>query len=203
MNYEAEPLYFLGVPGCGKTFLACRMLPSILRASGWPVLVIDRAHDNKNFASLGFSETYSYSEALTRAAQLRQHVRYYPRHPDHVTWLFQALEAYQNKNTNPNRKDGAGVIVFFDEWGNVYTNRSVPIQVETVFLSHRHLETTLIVTTQYVGAMSPAVVSCAKRAYVFKHTGNRSLVRLNEEYNLDRDQVRALTVPGEHIVWSR
>jgi hypothetical protein len=190
MSFEHELRFYVGAPGAGKTELAVRHLRELILASGCPAIILDPI-GARNFDPLGLGITEDPGAAIRAVWDEGRNVRFMPSVKEHYDAVFAAA-----------RRRGRAIILV-DELANVISPWSITPGISLVFRAHRHLQVTVLCTTQYVGDFPPVLLSVATRAYVFRTAGDRALSRLEQEYGLPPDRVRSLPVPGHFIEWSR
>lgn len=171
--------WYVGVPGAGKTTLACSHLARDSRANGWPCLVLD----SSDVAQLAHVPHVRSVAELERAVwQLGEHAAYIPQNGDDVERV--AARALELRQVN----------LLVDEaafWLSSHKGRDGSLL--RLMRAHRHAQVRLYLTTQHLSADVPqAALSCAPELYVFRCTANVVLDRLEREYGMDRSLIANL-----------
>lgn len=171
--------WYIGQPGAGKTTLAAAHACDLVSATGWPLVCIDSA----GVAQLEHvPRAQTAEEAICAAWDRREHVAFTPRAENDVERVARASLG------------GGHVVLLVDEaafW--ISSRRGTGSSLLRLMRAHRHAKVYLLLTTQHFSADVPQeAISCAPEIYVFACQSPAVLDRLEREYALSREVVKAL-----------
>jgi hypothetical protein len=178
--------FYVGVPGCGKSFLALRRAAAL----GKPVIALDcRSMLPPECAP----EVHTLPAALRRVFDLGESVRFRPRTVPELDGAFAAA-----------RKVGKRfpVTIIFDEPFVFLSANYCPPVMEDCCRTQRGLDLHIFLTTQQPQDIPARVRNCASAAFVFKCTDENS-IKAVRSWAPDPARVAALSKENhEYIAWS-
>lgn len=183
LQKTTEVRWYVGIPFCGKTWLAKKHLGELVSATGWPALILDSIGEQTLQA---WPHARSMREAIEWVWGAGQHATYIPRSLDEVEALARAC------------CDPGGVNLFIDESHSWLGACSRESPLLTLMRTRRHARANILMTTQhYTGDIPHEARSCAPRTYVFRCTDTAVLDALRKE-GLDISRIPNLP-PREYI----
>lgn len=197
MNPRAGCSYYFGETQYGKTTLALAHVAQDVRATGLPVLTVDNM-PAKNFRHLPHERTVA--QVLYQVIERRTHATWTPRGE------LEAGGKFMNKHKQFDalvrglmaQEGRRPVIVLWDESSFQMGSEYISDDVSAFVRGWAHHECTIRATSQRPQDFHRVCWSCAPTAYVFHTRNEPDLDRLELEFQLDRDTLKALRV-GQFI----
>lgn len=171
---------YVGSPGAGKTTLALRHAAELIQATGWPAIVVDLGAVSTFEAQPHVS---SVREALEAAVGRGEHAYWTPRELGETEQLFAGVGAARE------------IVLLIDESHYLLARQRHAPELMRLMRAHRHRRVHVLLTTQALSNDVPQeALACAPTLYVMRTTALTSLERLEREYGLQPDAVRAQAV---------
>lgn len=163
--------WYVGIPRCGKTWLAKRHLAELVRSTGWPALIIDSIGED---SLAGWRHARNVREAIEWVWGAGQHATFFPQGDDDREQVDQLLRA---------ALEPGHVNVFIDEahtWMTARKGTSGPLL--QICRRHRHSKVNLLMTSQhYTGDVPHEARSCSPEIFAFRCTDTAVLDQLRRE----------------------
>jgi hypothetical protein len=182
--------WYSGVPGCGKTTRALLDAGELVRALGWPVLIIDSTRATQ---FLGYPHEATPEACFAKLyGSPRAHAVITPERQEEVEALCRGVRA------------GKRVVVLVDEsafWFNASTGRQG--ELLRLMRGWRHAELRLLLTTQHLSGDVPQEAwSCAPRVNVYRQGAPAAFDVLRKRFGIEPEEVAQLEV-GAFVSWPR
>lgn len=178
--------FLVGVPGCGKSFLALRRAAAL----GKPVIALDcRSMLPPECAP----EVHTLDAAIRRVYDQGESVRFRPRTVGELDGAFAAARRIGKRFP---------ISILLDESFVFLTAYYCPPALEDCCRTQRGLDLHIFVTTQQPQDIPARVRNCASAAFVFK-CGDKLSIKAVSSWAPDPERVAALSKDKhEYIAWA-
>lgn len=177
MTDPLGPTLIVGSPGTGKTTEARRLALQDVAATGFPLLAIDPAHVN-TLEDIHHEKTLLGT--IKRVWGEGQHTAYTPETETEFDTLMQAARA------------GTRIVLLIDELSFYASSHYLSPALSLLGRLYRYALAHVYTTTQHFGDLSQQLVAVSARIIVFRTVSPRALERLEREFGLPPERVKAL-----------
>lgn len=178
--------WYVGIPECGKTYLALQKIAADQQVDGYPCLTFDMI-GAKNFLDMPHVQTFGrpasavVDEVVDALWVRRVSCIVGPRLSEElIEELFIACQG------------GRRVHVFIDEALEVAGPNWVSRELRELMKGHRHYEVTVDLTTQHFGDVSSKAISADPTFYLFRLAPGASVERASRLTGIPEEELLSL-----------